>query len=315
MTSVSVIIATHQRRALLAEALGALRVQDYDRESLEVIVAPDRCTDGTLELLADSCDIARTAQPPRAGKAAALNAAIEAARGELAIFMDDDMLPEPSFVSAHAAAHLEAATEKIAVTGYSPVVVPPQSGIMLRAAARRFESFHERLSDPARHAAPTDLNGANFSIGLENLRSLGGFNETYFFQRDDFELGARLIDAGFEIRYDAGAVAWQRIDITPETLIARAVPRAENDLRLAREFPWCVPYLPFGRAFAVPAARLRWRLIWEAGEPGAAVLEVMRSALPGKERLVGLAYTTKYVATLRRELRAWGAMQELACRR
>lgn len=314
MTSVSVIIPTHNRRELLLEALASLRQQAYSRGSYEVIVAIDRCTDGTIEALESWKDFVTLSVASRGGKAAALNSGIELARGELALFIDDDMLPAPDFISAHVSAHSAVSQRKSTMTGYSPVVLPFDADSLLQGAARRFAEFHERLAEPDRVPAPTDLNGANFSIRLEHLRDVGGFNEGYFFQRDDFELGARLMEAGFHLGYAPAAQAVQRITITPEEMISRAAPRAENDLRLAAEFPWCICYLPFARAVASRGSRSRWHMLWNAGDVARSMLARAQSSRPGNTRIVGLLYTAEYIATLKRELRSWNKLIQLAGR-
>lgn len=237
-----------------------------------------------------------------------MNTGIAAATGELVIFLDDEMLPAPDFVREHVAAHAARSNAPIAVTGFSPVTLGRNPSSLERYAAGRFDEFHRRLESASHRSAPTDLNGGNFSVSLAALRGAGGFNESYFFQRNDFELAARLIDRGFEIVFARKARADQRIAVTEQVAVARAEPRAINDVRLAREFPWCVPDLPLGVIFRDRAARARWRALWMIGEVPRFILGSLRRTGVSGVRMVGWEYTSRYVIALRKELGSWNAL-------
>ena len=88
--SVSIILAVHNGASLLREKIEHLLSLDYPPELIEVIVVSDGSTDGTNEIL-------RAQQRPRVrpiicqehrGKAAALNAGMARATGELLLFVD-----------------------------------------------------------------------------------------------------------------------------------------------------------------------------------------------------------------------------------
>jgi glycosyltransferase involved in cell wall biosynthesis len=95
---ISVIIPTHNRRAMLREALSSVAAQRG--ASFEVIVVDDGSTDGTWEDL--SChelstrfDHVRIARTERRGPAAARNRGIAFARGRLIALLDSDDLWMP----------------------------------------------------------------------------------------------------------------------------------------------------------------------------------------------------------------------------
>ncbi len=313
MTRVSVIIATRNRRDSLLRSLAALQQQNFSAAEFEVIVVADRCTDDTEAAVADLCwrnvSVIRSRAP---GQAAANNTGADVARGDLAIFIDDEMRPVADFVSAHVVAHRTQAM--IAVTGYSPIVLAPDSTPVERFVAAGYRRFHERLSQPDRSHSPLDLNGGNFSIRLDHLRAASGFNESYFFQRNDFELAARLMQRGFTIGYAPEAEAHQEIALTSSALVARAVPRALNDVRLAHEFPWCVRYLPFARAFADKRVRARWRVLWEIGGYVPSAVSGFRSLLKDSVLLMNWEYGARYIAEIKNQLGSWSAFESLARR-
>lgn len=309
--NVSVIIPTHNRRSHVLAALAALQKQDYGGGTVEVIVVCDRCTDGTQEAISHDFPDVRLHTSPAPGQAAALNAGIEAARGELAIFLDDEMLAVPSFISAHVAAHA-AQESPVAVTGYAPAIVDSKASAFQRYLAENYRATDMKLRGRARPAAPVDLNGGNFSIPLSLIRAKGGFSVSYFQNRIDFELAARLIESGHDILYSAEARADQRIALVPADVVRRASDRAAIDVRLAREHPWCISYLPFARVYGDRAVRRRWRALWTTSEAATGVLALARRIAPESVRAARWEYAIRYIAGLRVELGSWPNLMKLA---
>ena len=85
--SVSLIVAAHDEEASIVHWVRSTLAFDYPRERLEVVVVSDGSTDRTLEWAAKAgADL--VFEVPRGGKVAALNAAVEKARGEVLAFSD-----------------------------------------------------------------------------------------------------------------------------------------------------------------------------------------------------------------------------------
>jgi cellulose synthase/poly-beta-1,6-N-acetylglucosamine synthase-like glycosyltransferase len=86
---VSVVVAAHNEAGSIRGKLDNLLGLDYPTDRLEVIVAADGCDDGT-DAIARGCadERVRVLCLPRLGKAGALNAAVEAATGEVLVFSD-----------------------------------------------------------------------------------------------------------------------------------------------------------------------------------------------------------------------------------
>ena len=87
--SLTLIVAAHNEEADLPAKLANVLSVDYPAEQLEIIVASDGSTDRTVEL-ARSVTGGRVTvlDLPRAGKASALNAALELATGDIVAFTD-----------------------------------------------------------------------------------------------------------------------------------------------------------------------------------------------------------------------------------
>jgi cellulose synthase/poly-beta-1,6-N-acetylglucosamine synthase-like glycosyltransferase len=91
---VSLIVAAHDEEASIVRWVRSTLAFDYPRERLEVVVVSDGSADRTVEWAAKAgADL--VLEVPRDGKVAALNAAVEKARGEVLAFSDANSTWEP----------------------------------------------------------------------------------------------------------------------------------------------------------------------------------------------------------------------------
>jgi glycosyltransferase involved in cell wall biosynthesis len=98
VSSISVLICTYNRSALLRETLAALHTMHApDACSVEIIVVDNNSTDATTAVVAESIGRARfpvvLIQERKQGKSFALNAGLAAASGDVLALTDDDVLP------------------------------------------------------------------------------------------------------------------------------------------------------------------------------------------------------------------------------
>lgn len=102
-TFVSVVIATRNRQALLAQTLDALATQRWPRDQFEIVVADNGSTDSTRLVVESAAALPGrpsvkylfVAEP---GKSYAINEALRLARGSILAFTDDDVQPEPTWL-------------------------------------------------------------------------------------------------------------------------------------------------------------------------------------------------------------------------
>jgi GT2 family glycosyltransferase len=294
-------------------AVSALLRQTYPVDSYEIIVSCDRCTDGTADSLHSAFgDRVRVLNSEAPGPSGAVNTALKHARGELVIVLDDEMEANEGLISAHVQAHRTEPGAAIVVTGYSAVVMDSGATPFTRMVARDYENYFAGMSMPRGESTPNDLCGSNFSVPIAAFAEVGGYNERYSFQRNDFELAVRLLHAGYEIRFCRAAQSRQHLAINAGVVIDRTMERARNDCRLAFDYPWCVPYLPFYRTLINRTVRYRWRVLWEIAPIAAGVFGIARRVFPENLWPGNLEYAARYCVGLRKELGSWRAFRQLA---
>lgn len=182
--SVTVVIPSRNRPAKLAETLAGLAQQtatDY-----EVIVVDDGSTP-PLALEQERFPWARCLRLEGVGRSAARNAGASAARGDLLIFIDDDISVRTDFIDQHK----DAQRRWPGSVAVGAISLPAEA---LRTCFGRFRHGLEKSSVPSA-AGPSE--GANFcaagnmSISTQRFAQLGGFDETLA-SAEDQDLAARL---------------------------------------------------------------------------------------------------------------------------
>ncbi|MFE0530354.1 glycosyltransferase family 2 protein [Micromonospora sp. SD19] len=221
----SIVIPTRNKAASLGATLAGLQRQsDTD---FHVVVVDDGAADDTLTVIAGAAGQGlnlRVVRLTGVGRAAARNAGARAADGDLLIFIDDDILVPPHFVTAHIAAHLQGTDRPIGsaqpgadLVVHGPLREMPSAARLLDAApadpystavggdfGRTFVNSLERLvGDMAAGRVPAVAPwlacvGANVSMLAGTWQRLGGFDESYgqVWGCEDLELGYRLMIAG-----------------------------------------------------------------------------------------------------------------------
>ena len=233
----SVVVPTYQRRDLVVETVRALMAQEVP--PLEVIVVVDGSTDGTadaLRRLHAPFSLVVLEQPNR-GLAQARNRGAAAARGDLLLFLDDDMLAAPDLLVRVRAAHDRGAD---AVTGHIPTA-PGTEMFRLPGAVDWAEQRRERLLAAEGPLPVGDVLGGQLSVRREVFDALGGFDDRRFtvggsYGGEDGDFARRLIAGGHRVVFTGcGQPPGQRGD-TPH-LPQELVP----DGRLRRRLPAQAP--------------------------------------------------------------------------
>ena len=233
--------------------------QTLSAEQFEVIVSIDGSDDGTREMvqsLRTSFRLAALWQPNR-GRAAACNAGIRVAEGDLLILLDDDMEPAPQFLTAHLAAH--AATKRLGVVGAAPVSVQPSSPPIVDYIGWKFNQHLETLAQAGHQFGLRDFYSGNFSIDRRTLVEAGGLDESFTqYGNEDLELSHRLAKAGVRLVFSSEALARQHYTKDFPALARDNLAKGRTAVLLASKHAETLADLKLGRPDDLSP---RWRLM------------------------------------------------------
>lgn len=206
--TVSVIVPTYQRGAVLGPTLAALCAVDYPSELYEVILVDDGSADATPAVTRGFPRVRYVRQPNR-GVAAARNRGAQLARGDVLLFVDDDIVVPPDNIRRHLALR-EMYTECV-VAGRSEFD-PELREQLGRTPLGRFRLWCEdaawsddgrRWGTEGRVEVPT-VDTQNMSIGGSLFWRIGGFDERFPVGAEDQDLCWRARSAGAVIVRDHG---------------------------------------------------------------------------------------------------------------
>ncbi len=95
----SVLMPVYNGAATIGPALDSLVAQDYPADRYEVIVVNDGSTDDTARVVAERQNLRYIELPHNMGISPALNAGLDAAKGEILVIFNDDCLAAPDYLS------------------------------------------------------------------------------------------------------------------------------------------------------------------------------------------------------------------------
>ena len=255
----SVVIPTFQRCGSVARILNALTEQTLPPTHFEVIVAIDGSDDGTLEMIAERPALfeLRSIWRTHGGRAAACNSGIRAARGELIVILDDDMVPFPRCLEAHLSAHPRGSRR--CMMGAVPIQTTAESRPLEKYIARRFDAHLRRLSQPNHQFKTRDFYSGNVSVRRDVVLSAGLFDESFNeYGNEDLELAVRLRSADVEIGFSPEALAEQRYEKSFRQLAADTTSKGKTAVEFAAKHPKIRDDLQLAE-FALRS--WRWRLV------------------------------------------------------
>lgn len=225
--SLSVVLATYNRRPILEQTLDALAGQT--RRDFRIVVVDDGSSDDTWPYLQARVDRDRgpeleIAHQENQGPGPARNRALRQVEQGLVLFLGDDVIPRPSFVAEHRAGHdrtPETAPPR-AVVGFtdwcrSQVRVTP----LLEMINNEGHQFGYAHMTPEEQVPFTCFYTSNVSLKREILGD-DPFDPTFAgYGWEDVELGYRLSQRGLELYYHPAAAAEHLHPMTLEDVFER----------------------------------------------------------------------------------------------
>ncbi|MEA2221550.1 MAG: hypothetical protein QOJ35_4176 [Solirubrobacteraceae bacterium] len=207
----TILVCSRDRPRMLAETVAS--ILDGRRVPAQLLVV-DQSAQPHAQLAAlrsvRGCDVTYL-RSSTSGLSRARNVGLRAARCEVVVLLDDDMLVEPDWLERLLAGHAAGGPRAVA-TGR--VLAGPDEGAggTVPPAALVTRS----TPDVYRGRQPTDVvPGANVALYRDVALALGGYDERLgaggrFGSADDNDMGLRLLDAGCEVRHVPDAVVLHR---------------------------------------------------------------------------------------------------------
>jgi GT2 family glycosyltransferase len=225
-TLLSVVIATCANAEMAVGCVNSILAAVDD--PLEVIVVENRPEGSTvaaaLEAAFPGDGRIRYVEERQPGLASARNAGLDAARGDLIAFTDDDVQVDRGWAPAIRAA-FAAAPEVACVTG---LILPRELETAAQLLDERFASFGKGFDrrtysidqpPPDQPLFPYTAgyfgSGANMTFRSEAIRDLGGFDRalgtgTPSRGGEDLDICVRLLRSGRLLTYEPAAMVWHR---------------------------------------------------------------------------------------------------------
>jgi glycosyltransferase involved in cell wall biosynthesis len=241
--TLSVIVPTYNRLPRLRRVLEGLGHQTASSSSFEVIVVSDGSVDGTDDYL-------RSHRPPvpvvvvsqtNQGPAAARNAGIAAARGELALFIDDDVVPGPTLIQVHLDSHRREGPDVVVM---GPMLSPPDARLSPWVAWEQAGLYKQYAAMVAGEWEPTarQFFTGNASLRRSHLCRAGGFDPR-FTRAEDVELAYRLAGQGLRFVFNPDAEAYHYAERSYGSWLDIAYSYGLNDVAFATEGnqTWLLP--------------------------------------------------------------------------
>lgn len=192
------VVPVYNGQGTIAECLDSLLALRYPEDRIELVVVDNGSNDGTADVLRRYGErIVRLAETTR-GPAAARNAGLRSATGDVVAFTDADCQVDPDWLTA-VVAPLEA--PEVGIAGGTIRALPPANAV---------ERFGEEIHD---HRQVIEVFEPPYAITMNwasrraVLEEVGGFDES-FRRCEDVDLSYRMIQAGYTLAFAPAAVVY-----------------------------------------------------------------------------------------------------------
>lgn len=212
MTGVSLIIPTYNRSAMLRTVLESLLKMDIpEHVEWEILVIDNNCTDDTAAVVAAAADRlpVRSVREEQQGLCFARNRAIQEARFEHLIYLDDDIVVASTWVRGYLQA-LESLNADAVVGPVNPVYPREMPHYATSAVLRLISSTYSQKG-AAMILLPREtsheISGCNFAVQKQVAIELGGFDPRLdrvgsgLLSGGDWEFGWRLAGSRKRVVY------------------------------------------------------------------------------------------------------------------
>lgn len=243
---VSVVIPTYNRAEWLKRVIESLLNQTY--QDFETIVVDDGSVDETENMIREvmknaPCELAYFKQENK-GPGSARNAGITHAKGELILFIDDDVLPAPNLLEEHISGHQQHHGENIAIVG--SVVYAPELKVspFMRWAITKGPSFTQSREKNGARLGYRYFCTANISLTGRFMLEKGMFDESFRPFFEDMELGYRLEQQNLQIVLNKNAIGYHLHGETFQNYCDRSKLAGQSAAAFHTKWPAAATSLP-----------------------------------------------------------------------
>ena len=230
MRSVSYVVVTMNRCAEVVRCLRSLQAQNYP--DTEIIVVDNQSSDGTARVVAEQFPEARLlVSTENLGAAGGRNLGIEAARGDICVFIDDDAELRDADATARLVSYFEGdeGLACLALRIRNPNTGDDDVKTIPRADKRVMENGYEC----------SYFCGAGCAIRRDVLNELEGFWTKLFIYVEELELSYRILARGHRMWFAADIVVdhWETPTARPSSRAYHLMTR-NRFLTAVRHLPW-----------------------------------------------------------------------------
>lgn len=214
--TVSLVMAMHNEENDLPAKLKNLKALEYPRDRFEVVIASDGSTDRTNQILREAeGDGYKMLLLPRVGKAAALNTAVENARGEILVFSDANSIYAPDAIQQLAAPFADPSVGGVAG---NQLYLKSRKSNLSQEGEKSYWNFDRLMKvQESRAGNVISATGAIYAI----RRSL--FQPIVEGVTDDFYTSTAVIEQGYRLVFEPEAVSYEPVSADAEREFRRKV--------------------------------------------------------------------------------------------
>ncbi len=224
---VSVVVSTYNGSRTLNACLESLCKLNYPE--YEVLIVDDGSTDATAEIAA-RFPAFRYIRQPNLGLSAARNTGIEAARGEIVAFTDDDCRADENWLFSLVSDMQRGNFDGMGGHNFLP---PEDSWVAAAVMASPGGPAHVMLTDREAEHVP----GCNMAFYKKALVQIGGFDPVFRKAGDDVDLCWRLLDSGYKLGFSHAGFVWHYRRSTVKAYLRQQAGYGEAEAVLIDKHP------------------------------------------------------------------------------
>ncbi len=262
MDYISVVIPNYNGAALLPACLDSLRAQTLPPDRFEIIVVDDASSDDSLMVLARYSEVRVVQQPRNRRFAAAVNAGIAVAKGELIALLNNDVWADPRWLEelTNAAANPDYAAFASRIRLWRAGVTDPVADYAAHPNQARLHSVGDyyglngvpnsrgvwQLED-GRYRQAEEVFGVCAAAALYRRDALTAiatdnpdhrpFDERLVMYCEDVDVNLRLREHGYRTLYVPGAIVYHKLSATGGGALASYYCGRNFILLAARHWP------------------------------------------------------------------------------